>query len=214
MRNKNALQKLTGFGIFAVLIALFALSTPALAQKNELGVSIGVMNVSDQRFDLPALNFARIANDVSYQVNYARRIAGEDLASLHFEIVFAGHPKANVRSSNLLLPKSYSAFFLTPGVKVKIIPNFFLSFYLVGGAGYARFNSNELLLNGNQNTGDTGVNRFVVNYGGGVEVRVLPFLSLRGEARDYYSGSPNFNVTLLEDGQHNLFVTGGVVIRF
>jgi len=37
---------------------------------------------------------------------------------------------------------------------------------------------------------------------------------LRLEARDYYSGVPDLNVTTVRSRQHNIYVGGGVIRRF
>jgi hypothetical protein len=39
-------------------------------------------------------------------------------------------------------------------------------------------------------------------------------LALRLEARDFYSGSPSFNVAGISGGQHNQVAGGGFVLRF
>jgi len=48
----------------------------------------------------------------------------------------------------------------------------------------------------------------------GLDVRILRRLSLRGEVRDFWSGSPDITVDTGNSRQHNLFVGGGVVWRF
>ena len=55
--------------------------------------------------------------------------------------------------------------------------------------------------------------RGVFTYGGGIDVPVWRFVALRGEVRDFYSGSPAFNA-LVSGGQHNLVAGAGIVLRF
>ncbi|PYX40931.1 MAG: hypothetical protein DMG81_04895, partial [Acidobacteria bacterium] len=54
----------------------------------------------------------------------------------------------------------------------------------------------------------------VFQMGLGLDVRILRRLSLRGEVRDFWSGSPDITVDTGNSRQHNLFVGGGVVWRF
>ena len=37
----------------------------------------------------------------------------------------------------------------------------------------------------------------------------IEFIGLRGEVREFYAGTPNFSTT-----QHNVFVGGGIVLKF
>ena len=50
--------------------------------------------------------------------------------------------------------------------------------------------------------------------GVGLDVNLLPILSVRGEMRDFYSGAPQLNVDSGKSRQHNYFVGGGVVMHF
>ena len=52
------------------------------------------------------------------------------------------------------------------------------------------------------------------DFGGGVDVRVWRWVALRGEARDFYSGSPDYNAAPLSGGQHNVFAGGAIVLRW
>ena len=57
------------------------------------------------------------------------------------------------------------------------------------------------------------------NFGGGIDVGtrvklVFP-IGLRGEFRDFYTlGNPSFGVPVLRSDQHNLVVSGGLVVHF
>ena len=46
------------------------------------------------------------------------------------------------------------------------------------------------------------------------DVHVWRFVALRGEARDFYTGSPNYNIASISGGQHNIVATGAFVIRW
>jgi len=56
-------------------------------------------------------------------------------------------------------------------------------------------------------------------FGGGIDVRtrlkVLFPIGFRGEFRDFYTlGTPSFNVPVQRAEQHNLVVSGGLVVHF
>ena len=62
-------------------------------------------------------------------------------------------------------------------------------------------------------------NLATAQFGGGIDVRtrvklLLP-IGLRGEFRDFYTlGNPSFGVPVLRSEQHNLVVSGGLVVHF
>jgi hypothetical protein len=47
-----------------------------------------------------------------------------------------------------------------------------------------------------------------------VDLRVIRYLSLRGEVRDFVTGNPNFNAPFLTNRQHNVLTSGGIVLHF
>jgi len=67
---------------------------------------------------------------------------------------------------------------------------------------------------GGVNPGKTGNTAAVLQAGVGLDVKVIGSFSLRGEARDFWSGVPDLNVNTGKSRQHNIFVAGGVVWRF
>jgi hypothetical protein len=86
------------------------------------------------------------------------------------------------------------------------------------GGGYARFDESTTLVNGAPNTVKTGTNKGALQYGGGVDFKtpykILFPLVLRAEVRDFYSGQPRLNLVRPGGGQHNVLVSGGIVLRF
>ncbi len=196
------------------MLMMFACAPVAFAQENELGVLVGRMKTGDR--GLRSLEPIEAAFDgaVTYQFNYANRIVDGDLASLHWELVITGAPRTNVRSTSLLLPRNYSSLFLTPGLKLKVFPGGGLSPYLVAGVGGGRFAASETNVGGAPNTGDRSNFTWVFNYGGGVDLRLIGPVAVRGEVRDFVTGNPSFNAPFLSNKQHNIFVAGGIVVRW
>lgn len=156
----------------------------------------------------------RTGTGLTYQVSYSQRFLNARLAALYYEFPFTGTPRTEIETSNALSPRSYSSFFITPGIKLKLLPGLRYSPFVAAGIGYARFNESETRIDNQPNTGDRGTNRAAYTIGGGLDVKVFPFLSLRGEVRDFYSGTPRFNTDILDDRQHNFLVSTGLVIRF
>ncbi len=208
MRNKTRLCLLMS------LLTVFMCAPVVLAQEHELGLLVGRLKTSDRGLD--SLEPIRAAFDgaLTYQINYANRMAGGEIASLHWELMIAGAPKTNVRSTDLLLPRNYSSLYFMPGLKLKIFPGGGMSPYLVGGAGVARFRGSDTTVGGDPNTGDRANTTYGFNFGGGVDLNILGPVSVRGEVRDYVTGNPSFSRPFLTDRQHNIFIAGGIVVRW
>jgi hypothetical protein len=182
--------------------------------KNEVGLLLGALATGSRQIQVPTPSRANIDAGLTYQANYARRLVDAKVASLHVEVLFAATPLQKVRSSNTLIPRDYASLFLTPGVKVKFLPGWRFSPYVAAGGGYARFAESEFRTNDQPNTAPRGTNTGVFNYGGGVDVRVFRYLGLRGEVRDFVSGNPSFSAPFLNNRQHNVLTSGGIVIHF
>lgn len=200
-----------------IIFFLLACASFSLAQsepKNEVGLLLGALSTGSREIQLPTRSRADIGTGLTYQANYARRIVDAKVASLHVEVLFAATPLVEVTSTNTLIPRDYASLFLTPGLKLKFLPGARLSPYVAAGGGYARFAESEFRTNDQPNTGQRGTNRGVFNYGGGVDLRVIRFLSLRGEVRDFVTGNPNFNAPFLSNRQHNVLTSGGIVLHF
>lgn len=198
--------------LLGILAALFLTVNSARAQQFELGLSIGALKSGDH--SLPTTGTIKSDTGFAYEVNFAARVFNGHVAALYVEVPFAGTPKTGLTSSNPFSPSEYSSFFITPGLKLKLLPVAPISPYGFVGAGYARFHSGSSLINGQSNNNSQGASRGAVDFGAGVDWKVFPFISLRGEVRDFYSGTPRFNINVIGDKQHNVLVSGGLVFRF
>jgi hypothetical protein len=200
----------------SIAVVLFILlgAGSASAQKHEVSFLFGAISTGDKDFFLPTPGQFRVGHGLTYTAGYATRLVDAKLAALYLEIPLVATPSTDINSSNALAPRNYASLFITPGVKLKLLPGGDFSPYAFIGGGYARFSESETLLNGQSNTGARGTNRGAVDFGGGIDVRLFPYISVRGEVRDFYSGTPRLNVDLVKDKQHNVVVSGGLVLRF
>jgi opacity protein-like surface antigen len=175
---------------------------------------VGHLKPSDQGLNSLQPVTAAFDGTVTYQINYAYRVVNGELLSLHGELAITGAPNAGVNSTNLLLPKNYSTLIFTPGLKLKIFPGSGLSPYLVGGVGVGRFTQSGTNLNGSPNTGDRSNTSLAFDFGGGLDFHLIGPIALRGEVRDFVTGTPSFSTPILNDRMHNIFVAGGIVLRW
>lgn len=188
----------------AILVfALFLLAAaPAVAQSFELAIGAG---------GYFPVNLNGVGNAVAVEGSAAYRIAAVPFVSAYVEVPVVGTLNSTVTTAGLGSSASYSALFVAPGLRLKLWPGFFASPWVAAGGGLAHFSaSSGLRTAGGNDTTNTGV----FDYGGGLDVKIAPFISARGEVRDFYSGGLGFNLSNFNERQHNIVATAGLVLRF
>jgi hypothetical protein len=111
---------------------------------------------------------------------------------------------------------SYAYVFLSPHVRVKFRADKALQPWLLFGGGYTRFHeaspAGSTGFQGGTNTGN-------LEFGGGIDTAPILHvfrvpIGARIEVRDFYSGTPNFNVQLSGSRLNSIVYTGGLLLRF
>ncbi len=188
--------------LWAAFLAAFAAC--AFAQNNEVAVSVGVY--------VPHHVNVRSDNLLAIQGNVARRIVHLPKASLYLEVPIVATFDGPRVSGGPIVPgqsfstRHYSALFIAPGVRLKLLPDSRVSPHFAIGGGLAHFSKSQTAAESSTNTG-------VLGFGFGIDFRLSRFLAARGEVRDFYSGAPQIITGLLER-EHQIVATGGVVFRF
>ena len=188
-----------------IVVALFCAT--AAAQKVDLALTVGAYH--------PVNNSYSTDTAFAIEGNFGYQVFSVPFIGLYFEVPVAGTLDSTVPVSSLTSAGTYSSLFVTPGLRLKFAPGFFLSPYVATGGGLARYTrSASQTPAGSSRT----VNKGVWDIGGGIDMKVAPFLSLRGEVRDFYSGSPELSINQVtgtfDQRQHNIVGTAGVVVRF
>ncbi|MEW6125643.1 MAG: outer membrane beta-barrel protein [Acidobacteriota bacterium] len=202
--------------IVVLLMGMGLFCSTALAQKHELGMQIGAMKSTlDSNYEFSAIPF-NVTADSSFalQINYGYRLVNARVAGLYLDMPLAVTPKSKFNTANAFFLRSYSSLFFTPGLKLKLLPEASISPYIVAGVGISRLSPSDNRINGNPSVGDNPQTDDAFSFGGGVDLKANKFLSIRGEVRDFRSSTPHFRTNLFEKRQHNIFVTGGIVLRF
>jgi len=203
-----------------LLVCVVAFPISALAQDeegNEVGLMLGGIITAEQSAAGTGVPLD-IRNGLSFQATYARRLRRGDSASIYLEFPFIATPSTDLQSALGRVPRNYSSLFLTPGIRVKFAPAARVSPWLSVGGGYALFEESTTRIDGLENTADRVTHTGALQLGGGIDfdpgLRILLPITFRGEVRDFYSGTPNYAVSVENDMQHNVVVSGGFVIRF
>jgi hypothetical protein len=185
-------------------------------QKNEVSGILGRTFIADQgiqgapSYD-PNLRFGK---GLTFEINYARRFMGTNLWSVAAEVPFVVNVDEDLHAAQNLIPQSFSSYFVTPAARVNLFPVTAVSPWVSFGGGFGHFSEGSKLVFGGVNPGKTGTTTGVLQAGVGLDVKLTRRFSVRGEARDFWSGVPELNVTTGKSRQHNIFVGGGIVWHF
>lgn len=186
-------------------------AVPLLAQKQEVGLTLGGLFPQDRG---TAPNAVRLGGGTALQANYGYRFWSGGKAALYGEVHFLANPQRIAGSGNGAATRDVATIYVTPGVRLKFFPRAAISPYAGVGGGYAAYEQSNFRLDGRPNEASRELARGVLDYGGGVDFRLIRFIGLRAEIRDFYSGSPSFNLPGLGGGQHNVVAGGGFVLRW
>jgi hypothetical protein len=185
-------------------------------QKNELALSLGRTLVSHQT--VPGTNF--VGNSIAFgaglsvEANYSHLVRPGDLASISIEVPVLLNLDEDLNYGRNVIPEGFRSYFVTPSARVTFFPNLPVTPWVSVGGGFGHFGESSKLEFGGANPGKTGSTTGIFQFGVGADVRTWRSFSVRGEARDFYSGVPQLNVSTGKSRQHNFFVGVGVVWHF
>jgi len=186
------------------LIAVLCVSTFAVAQKADVAFSIGGSFVSDAK--IVGVTTIKTDNHLFYEGTLGTRLLNAEVASLHLELPIAGIPSQTISVAGVpTAVNQLSTLFITPALKIKILPIAPISPWASVGGGWARYSASNVTNN-----------KGAVQYGGGIDFKTgLPLLGFRAEVRDFVTGDPNFGVTTSSGlHHHNILAGGGLVLNF
>ena len=193
------------------LLMILCFSGPLFAQQHELGLTLGGL-LSQTRGD--AATRLTLGGGIALQANYGYRLLGGEKLAMYGEVHFLANPLRDIASANRRATRDVATLYVTPGVRVKMFPRSRVSPYFALGGGYALYEQSTKLIDGAVNTAPRFLNRGALDFGGGVDVHFWRFVALRGEVRNFFTGSPAYNTPSIAGGQHNVVAGGGIVLRF
>jgi opacity protein-like surface antigen len=195
---EGALLKVRLTAIFAVVILSSAL---AAGQSFEVAGLVGG--------HIPISPSVNVSTGFAVQGNLAGRIAGVPMVGVYVEVPVIATWGIDAGTSCVTdAVCKFSSLWVTPGLKLKIGSALPVSPYFLAGGGVVRFKTTQ---SDNSTNSETHP---VFDIGGGLDVKIAPYVSLRGELRDMYSGSPRLTIESITGHQHNLMLSAGVVFRF
>ena len=213
--------------VTAVLIAAISFLGPIAAgqnqsdgDKNEINLSLGRIFISNQGINGATYfnPFVRSGKGLIFEVNYARHLIGSQVYTLSVEVPAVFNLDEDLNSGANVVPQDYQQIFITPSLRANLFPETSVSPWLSFGGGIGHFSENKNLIYGGTNPGGSSTSG-VIQGGFGLDSR--PFwgrlrkLIIRGEVRDFWSGTPDLPLAPTgKTRQHNYLVGGGAVWRF
>jgi hypothetical protein len=205
--------------------AISVLGSTAWAQenqkddKNEVAGVLGRIFISDQGIQAATFfnPFVRSGKGLTFEINYARHFYETALYGLSAEVDAAFNLDEDLNSGADVVPKDYRQIFFTPALRLNLFPDTAVSPWVSFGGGFAHFSENSSLIYGGANPGGSNTSGVLQ---GGVGLDVRPFqkirrFAIRGEARDFWSGTPDLPLAPTgKTRQHNYLVGGGAVWHF
>jgi hypothetical protein len=180
------------------------------AEKNELSGILGRTFIADQGIQgAPAYDpNLRFGKGLTFEINYSRRFVVTGAWSIALEVPFVVNLDEDAHTyTNPFL--SYKSYFVTPAARLNLFPTTAVSPWVSFGGGFGHFGG---ISDGSTST--SGNTTGVMQGGVGLDVKLSGRFTVRGEARDFWSGVPDLNVNTGKSRQHNIFVGGGLVWHF
>ncbi len=211
--------------VLAVLImgmSILAASAAAQDEKNELTGMLGRIFISDQGIhgaNAPTINpFVRSGKGLTFEVDYARHLFGTEVYAISAEVPAVFNLDEDLGSGGDVVPSGYQQIFVTPAIRLNLFPSTRVSPWASFGGGFGHFSESSNLNYYGANPGGSTTSG-VLQVGLGLDVspfgRRMRHFSIRGEFRDFWSGTPD--LPLADTGktrQHNYFVGGGMTWHF
>ena len=207
--------------IAALVLAVSVLASSvgsAQDEKNEITGVVGRIFISDQGIsgpNAPTVNpFVRSGKGLTFEVNYSRYFIVHPVYAVSGEVPAVFNLDEDLNSGGPVVPVDYKQIFVAPSARVNLFPATAVSPWVSLGAGFAHFSENKNLIYYGTNPGGSTTSG-VIQAGFGLDVKLWRRFSIRGQVRDFWSGTPD--LPLADTGktrQHNYFVGGGVIWHF
>lgn len=191
-------------------LLLAGLILPAIAypqERHEIGLTLGAVTGPDR-------GSLKLSRGTALQANYGFRLVGSETAALFLEVHFLANPQRTITSTDTRVTRDVASLYLTPGLRLKFLPQSRIQPYAAIGGGYALYEQSTTVLSGGPNPASRTLGRGALMFGGGVDIPVFRWFGFRAEVRDFYSGNPAFNITVPGAGQHNVILGGGFSLHF
>jgi len=155
----------------------------------------------------------KLNGGAALQAVYGIRVAGGGNTALYVNAGFVAGPQRAVENGIPTSTRDVASAYITPAFTVKFWPGRQIAPWITGGGGWTLYEHSRERFDGLPNNAERLIHSAHAMFGGGVDIRIWRWITARGEVRDFYSGSPDYNVPV-SGRQHNVAVSGGFVLSF
>jgi opacity protein-like surface antigen len=197
---------------FIILFSMIAgLCVFASAQTAEIAVTAGA-KLSQSFRNSGGTSQTDIDPSFTFGASLAAKIVGNSGLALQVVVPFTAVPSSHLNSDNLFTAKSYSAYYVTPGLRLKLAPDGVISPWIDAGVGIVHFGPSSTNL-GNVPSGFSSTTKMAFTAGAGVDLRPSHSpIGFRAAIHEFYTGRPDFVPRF--NVHNNVIVDGGIVFRF
>jgi opacity protein-like surface antigen len=186
-------------------------SSGAMAQRHQLGLTMGRLSGPSRSSSAGDL---QLDSGTALQANYGYRVLQKRRLAIVGEVHFLANGQREIASRNQTATRDVATLFVTPGVRIEFAPSGRVVPFVNVGGGYALYEQSYFRIDGASNQAPRFTHRPAFTFGGGADFAVWRWISLRVEARDFYTGNPSFNTTVSGGGLHNVVAGGGFVLSW
>jgi len=202
----------------AVLFVLtLVASLAAQDEKNEVGggmgrTFLGTQGIQGATFFDPNIRYGR---GIDIEGSYARRLFATQAFSIAAEIPVVINADEDLHAGGPgLVPTDLRQLIMTPSVRFNLFPSTAVSPWGSVGGGFEHIFEVGKLLYGGANPGNS-TSSGVVQYGVGLDVKLIKRLIMRLEGRNFWGGEPDFHQAPTgKTRQSNYYVGLGAYWRF
>ena len=195
----------------ALLPVPFALA--AHAQRSDVAFLAGVAGPQSRTTAIAGSTITSGPVSPAVQVNYAAQMLSgpvDGYVEIPLVFVMRGSGQSITLGTTTRSGSGSPDVYFTPGARIHFLPRSWISPYVAAGFGIASFAPTPTIAPGSVVVPGNRENSAALGFGGGLDLRLTPVLSLRGDARDYYTGGNLGGVT----GRNHGIFQGGFALRF
>src|SRR5262249_42205023 len=151
---------------FVVAVAIGVGAANASAQNHlDVGLLLGTTRATDEG---TVLQFDR---GTTFQATVAWHVWRNETTRVSIEVPFIAAPAFTIVPPRATLPLEYASLYLTPGIRVTVLPDNRVSVFGAVGGGFARYSESKLTGDRGPNPGQRDTNAGAFQIGGGVDVK-------------------------------------------
>ena len=191
---------------------VLALTMPAraqIAQNMDISFMVGPASTEPQVLGSSGATVSG-ATGYSTQFGYGYMVARVSAASLWLELMPMTFSRPANSHASISGSTTLGMWVMSPGVRFMAPVQSRVSVYGVVGGGVGYFRYPYIAGGSSPYLSSNSTAHGVFSLGGGVDVRVIRTLSIRGEVRDFVSGSGLSGV----DGIHHVVPLAGIALHF